>query len=80
MKVALDVAVVLVLILIEAVFVATELALVSLRDSQVKGLAERGMNVTAGRGENSGLHGIMARGGRLEGGADPRREGVALAD
>ncbi len=29
---------------------------------------------------NSGLHGIMARGGRLEGGADPRREGVAIGD
>ena len=46
----------------------------------VKGLGERGMNVSAGRGENSGLHGIMARGGALEGGADPRREGVVLAD
>ena len=46
----------------------------------VKGLGERGMGVAAGRGENSGLHGIMARGGILEGGADPRREGVALAD
>jgi gamma-glutamyltranspeptidase/glutathione hydrolase len=29
---------------------------------------------------NSGLHIIVARGGRLEGGADPRREGVALGD
>ena len=46
----------------------------------VKGLADRGMAVSAGRGENSGLHGIMARGGSLEGGADPRREGVVLAD
>ena len=46
----------------------------------VKGLADRGVNVSAGRGENSGLHGVMARGGRLEGGADPRREGVALTD
>ena len=46
----------------------------------VKGLADRDMNVSAGRGENSGLHGIMARGGALEGGADPRREGVVLAD
>ena len=45
-----------------------------------KGLADRGMNFGAGRGENSGLHGVMARGGKLEGGADPRREGVALAD
>jgi len=46
----------------------------------VKGLADRGMAVSAGRGENSGLHGVMARGGTLEGGADPRREGVVLAD
>jgi gamma-glutamyltranspeptidase/glutathione hydrolase len=44
------------------------------------GLTERGMNFTAGRGENSGLHGVMARGGKLEGGADPRREGVVLED
>ncbi|HEY5410289.1 MAG TPA: gamma-glutamyltransferase, partial [Caulobacteraceae bacterium] len=46
----------------------------------VRGLAQRGMNVSAGRGENSGLHGVMARGATLEGGADPRREGVALTD
>ncbi len=46
----------------------------------VRGLGERGMNVSAGRGENSGLHGIMARDGALEGGADPRREGVVLTD
>ena len=46
----------------------------------VKGLADRGMAISVGRGENSGLHGIMARGGSLEGGADPRREGVVLAD
>jgi gamma-glutamyltranspeptidase/glutathione hydrolase len=46
----------------------------------VKGLAERGMSFSAGRGENSGLHGVMARGGTLQGGADPRREGVALTD
>ena len=44
----------------------------------VKGLAARGMTFTAGRGENSGLHGVMVRGGTLEGGADPRREGVVL--
>jgi gamma-glutamyltranspeptidase/glutathione hydrolase len=29
---------------------------------------------------NSGLHIIVVRGGRLEGGADPRREGAALGD
>ncbi len=46
----------------------------------VQGLAARGMSFTTGRGENSGLHGIKARDGSLEGGADPRREGVALTD
>jgi gamma-glutamyltranspeptidase/glutathione hydrolase len=46
----------------------------------VEGLKARGMVFQAGRGENSGLHGIMVRDGRLEGGADPRREGVALTD
>jgi gamma-glutamyltranspeptidase/glutathione hydrolase len=29
---------------------------------------------------NSGLHIIVVRGDRLEGGADPRREGAALGD
>jgi gamma-glutamyltranspeptidase/glutathione hydrolase len=39
-------------------------------------LAARGVVVKAGRGEESGLHGVIVRdGGRLEGGADPRREG-----
>ncbi len=41
------------------------------------GLAERGIEVKAGRGEESGLHGVVLRdGGRLEGAADPRREGA----
>lgn len=45
----------------------------------VSGLAERGVMVRTGFGaEDSGLHGIIVRdNGRLEGGADPRREGVA---
>ena len=44
----------------------------------VQGLAARGMAVRGGfGGEGSGLHGVMVRDGRLEGGADPRREGVA---
>jgi gamma-glutamyltranspeptidase / glutathione hydrolase len=39
-------------------------------------LAERGVAVKSGRGEESGLHGVVVRsGGVLEGGADPRREG-----
>jgi len=41
------------------------------------GLTGRGIEVKSGRGENSGLHGIVVRdGGRIEGAADPRREGV----
>ena len=40
------------------------------------GLASRGIEVKTGRGEESGLHGVIVRtGGTLEGGADPRREG-----
>jgi gamma-glutamyltranspeptidase/glutathione hydrolase len=40
-------------------------------------LAERGVTVKAGRGEESGLHGVVLHAdGRLEGAADPRREGV----
>ncbi|HEX8569540.1 MAG TPA: gamma-glutamyltransferase [Caulobacteraceae bacterium] len=46
----------------------------------VEGLAARGVDLVPGRTENSGLHGVIRRaGGRLEGGADPRREGVARA-
>jgi gamma-glutamyltranspeptidase/glutathione hydrolase len=41
------------------------------------GLAARGVEVKAGRGEESGLHGVVLREGRvIEGAADPRREGV----
>ena len=44
----------------------------------VEALAERGIVFRATGGENSGLHGVIVRdGGRLEGGADSRREGVA---
>ncbi len=42
------------------------------------GLAERGVVVKSGSGEESGLHAIVRRDGRLEGGADPRREGVVM--
>jgi len=44
------------------------------------GLAERGIVVASGGGEESGLHAVMRRDGRLLGGADPRREGVVLED
>ena len=44
----------------------------------VEGLAAKGVTLHGGYGvEESGLHGVIARPGGLEGGADPRREGVA---
>ncbi|MDB5468619.1 MAG: ggt [Caulobacter sp.] len=44
----------------------------------VAAMAERGLKIQALGGEDSGIQGIIVRdGGRLEGGADPRREGVA---
>jgi gamma-glutamyltranspeptidase / glutathione hydrolase len=40
-------------------------------------LSARGVELKAGRGEESGLHGVILRGpGQFETGADPRREGV----
>jgi gamma-glutamyltranspeptidase/glutathione hydrolase len=42
----------------------------------VSGLLERGVEVKAGRGEESGLHGVALRDAVFEGAADPRREGV----
>jgi gamma-glutamyltranspeptidase/glutathione hydrolase len=43
----------------------------------LEGLRARGIEVKPGRGEESGLHGVVVRGdGRLEGAADPRREGT----
>ena len=41
------------------------------------GMAERGVTVRGGTGEDSGLHGVMIRNGTFDGGADPRRDGVA---
>ena len=41
------------------------------------GLKARGVVIRSGFGEDSGLHGIAAKAGGYEGGADPRREGVA---
>lgn len=44
----------------------------------VAGLAAKGLKLSQDpRAEGSGLHGIIVRDGYLEGGADPRREGVA---
>ena len=45
----------------------------------VTGLRERGIDLGKGRSENSGLHGILREpDGTLEGGADPRREGIVM--
>jgi gamma-glutamyltranspeptidase/glutathione hydrolase len=46
----------------------------------VEALRARGIEVRSGQGEDSGLHGVIWRGGRLDGGADPRREGVVLIE
>ncbi|ODP36322.1 gamma-glutamyltransferase family protein [Sphingomonas turrisvirgatae] len=40
-------------------------------------MSARGVTVRGGSGENSGLHGVMLRNGGFDGGADPRRDGVA---
>ncbi|MFP4275806.1 MAG: gamma-glutamyltransferase family protein [Wenzhouxiangella sp.] len=43
----------------------------------LNGLAELGIEVRPGRGEESGLHGVVFhRDGRIKGAADPRREGA----
>jgi gamma-glutamyltranspeptidase/glutathione hydrolase len=42
------------------------------------GLRQRGIDLKPGQGEDSGVHGVMIRDGRIDGGADPRREGVVL--
>ena len=42
------------------------------------GLNARGIDLKPGQGEDSGVHGVMIRDGRVDGGFDPRREGVVL--
>jgi gamma-glutamyltranspeptidase/glutathione hydrolase len=42
------------------------------------GLRQRGIDLKPGQGEDSGLTGVMIRDGRIDGAADPRREGVML--
>jgi gamma-glutamyltranspeptidase / glutathione hydrolase len=45
--------------------------------SIVEGLAARGIDGWSGEGGDSGVHGVVLRGpGKLEGGADPRRDGT----
>jgi gamma-glutamyltranspeptidase/glutathione hydrolase len=42
------------------------------------GLRARGIDLRPGQGEDSGVTGVIIRNGRVDGGADPRREGVVL--
>lgn len=42
------------------------------------GLRARGIELRPGQGEDSGIHGVMIRDGNIDGGFDPRREGVVL--
>jgi len=44
----------------------------------LEGLHQRGIDLKPGQGEDSGLTGVIIRDGRIDGGADPRREGVVL--
>lgn len=46
----------------------------------VAALSALGMEVRPGQGEDSGLHGAILRNSRIDGGADPRREGVVLVE
>lgn len=48
--------------------------------SVLDGLAARGIRLVPGQGEDSGVHGVMFRDGRFDGGFDPRREGRAIAE
>jgi gamma-glutamyltranspeptidase/glutathione hydrolase len=41
-------------------------------------LRQRGVDLKPGQGEDSGVHGVLIRDGRVDGGFDPRREGVVL--
>ncbi len=42
------------------------------------GLARRGIALAPGQGEDSGVHAVLIRDGAVDGGYDPRREGVVL--
>jgi gamma-glutamyltranspeptidase/glutathione hydrolase len=44
----------------------------------IDGLRARGIALRPGQGEDSGVHGVLIRDGRIDGGFDPRREGVVL--
>jgi gamma-glutamyltranspeptidase/glutathione hydrolase len=42
----------------------------------LEGLRQRGIDLKPGQGEDSGVHGVLIRDGEIDGGYDPRREGV----
>lgn len=42
------------------------------------GLAQRGVSLRPGQGEDSGVTGVLIRNGKIDGAADPRREGIVL--
>jgi gamma-glutamyltranspeptidase/glutathione hydrolase len=42
------------------------------------GLRARGIDLKPGQGEDSGVQGVLIRDGHVDGGYDPRREGVVL--
>jgi gamma-glutamyltranspeptidase/glutathione hydrolase len=44
----------------------------------LEGLRQRGIDLKPGQGEDSGVHGVFIRDGRVDGGFDPRREGAVL--
>jgi gamma-glutamyltranspeptidase/glutathione hydrolase len=46
--------------------------------SVLSALAARGVTIRPGQGEDSGVHAVLIRDGRVDGGFDPRREGVVL--
>jgi len=60
----------------EMVGADTDMIAPDIRDA----LAAAGMALKPNATETSGLHGAIWRDGRWDGGADPRREGVALSD
>jgi gamma-glutamyltranspeptidase/glutathione hydrolase len=41
-------------------------------------LRAKGIELKPGQGEDSGVHGVLIRGGKVDGGYDPRREGQVL--
>ena len=45
---------------------------------QLQAFRELGIDLKPGQGEDSGVHGVIIRGGHADGGFDPRREGVVL--